>query len=106
MFQCLWSEGNKIFFCTASSKQVSKQLKASPKASFCAFKPDFSETVTAIGSVTFVDDMQGKQRVLDENPVIKGIYKDASNPEFEMFYIDVEEVESFSFAHGPKYVKF
>jgi len=42
-----------------------------------------------------------KTRALDENPPIKGIYNTPENPVFKFFYIDVEEVETFSFAEGP-----
>ena len=54
------------------------------------------------GRVVFVDDIAFKKRALDENPPIKGIYKTADNPIFKIFYIDAEEVETFSFAEGPK----
>ena len=50
----------------------------------------------------FVNDMALKTRALDENPLIKGIYNTSENPIFELFYIDVEEVETFSFTEGPK----
>jgi uncharacterized pyridoxamine 5'-phosphate oxidase family protein len=43
-----------------------------------------------------------KTRALDENPPIKGIYNTPDNPIFKIFYIDVQEVETFSFTEGPK----
>jgi uncharacterized pyridoxamine 5'-phosphate oxidase family protein len=103
MFLYLWNKGNKIYFCTASYKNVSKQIKETPRVSFCAFKPDFSETITVVGNAVFVDDRVGKQRALDENSVIKGIYHEAANPDFELFYIAAERLETFSYAEGTKY---
>jgi len=50
----------------------------------------------------FVEDLALKTRALDENPGIKGIYNSPENPTFKIFYIDAEEIETFSFTEGPK----
>jgi uncharacterized pyridoxamine 5'-phosphate oxidase family protein len=57
------------------------------------------------GKAVFTDDPALKARALDENPGIKGIYKTPDNPVFKIFYIAVEEIETFSFAEGPKSYK-
>jgi uncharacterized pyridoxamine 5'-phosphate oxidase family protein len=46
-----------------------------------------------------------RRNALDENPGRKGIYKTPDNPVFKIFYIAVEEIETFSFAEGPKSYK-
>lgn len=102
VFQYLFADGNKVYFCTSNEKPVYRQIKGNPYVSFCTYPADFSPVLSVNGRAVFVPDMALKARALDENLGIKGIYKSADNPTFELFYIDVEEVETFSFAEGPK----
>lgn len=101
VFQYLFTENNRVFFCTSREKDVYKQLTANPEVSFCSSPPDFAPVVSVSGRAVFVDDQSLKARVLDENPMIKGIYKSPDNPVLAVFYIDVAEVKTFSFADGP-----
>jgi uncharacterized pyridoxamine 5'-phosphate oxidase family protein len=102
VFQYLFSEGNKVYFCTSNQKPVYLQIKANPYVSFCTYPADYAPVVSVNGKALFVNDMELKNRALDENPGIKGIYNTPENPIFELFYIEVEEVETFSFTEGPK----
>jgi uncharacterized pyridoxamine 5'-phosphate oxidase family protein len=102
VFQYLFSDGKKVYFCTNSEKPVYAQLKAHPQVSFCTSPKDFSPVLSVTGKAVFVEDIGLKTRALDENPGIKGIYKTHDNPIFKIFYIDVEEIETFSFTEGPK----
>jgi len=102
VFQYLFADGKKVYFCTNSEKPVYKQLTANPVVSFCTYPADFNPVLSINGKAVFVEDMALKTRALDENPLIKGIYNTPDNPVFKIFYIDVEEVETFSFAEGPK----
>ncbi len=102
VFQYLFSDGNKVYFCTSNEKPVYKQIKESPHISFCTYPADYAPVLSVNGKAVFVDDMALKTRALDENPSIKGLYNTPDNPVFELFYIDTEEVETFSFAEGPK----
>jgi len=102
IFQYLFADGNKVYFCTSSQKPVYAQLKATPHVSFCTYPANFSSVLSVNGKAVFVDDLALKTRALDENPSIKGIYNTPDNPIFELFYIDVKEVETFSFTEGPK----
>ena len=105
VFQYQFSEGNKAYFCTNSQKPVYAQLKANPGVSFCTYPADFNPVLSINGQAVFVDDLALKTRALDENPSIKGIYNTPDNPVFQIFYIDVSEVETFSFAEGSKNYK-
>ena len=105
VFQYLFSDGNKAYFCTASHKPVYKQLQANPNVSFCAYPASFNPVLSINGKAVFVDDMALKARALDENPGIKGIFNTPDNPVLKLFYIDVAEVETFSFTEGPKSYK-
>lgn len=106
VFQYLFSEGRKAFFCTSKEKDVYKQLAANANVSFCSHPADFSPVVSVSGQAVFVDDLAAKARVLDENPMIKSLYKSPDNPVLALFYIDVAEVHTFSFADGPQVYKF
>ncbi len=102
VFQYLFSDGNKVYFCTSNEKPVYQQIKANPDVSFCTYPADFSPVLSVNGKAVFVNDMALKTRALDENPGIKSIYNTPANPVFEIFYIDVAEVETFSFTEGSK----
>ncbi len=102
VFQYLFADGSKVYFCTNNKKPVYDQIKASPYVSFCTYPADFAPVVSVNGKAVFVSDISLKTRALEENPGIKGIYKSPDNPVFELFYIDIEEVETFSFTDGPK----
>ncbi len=102
VFQYLFTDSNKVYFCTSNKKPVYKQIKANPNVSFCTYPANFTPVVSVNGKAVFVNDLSLKTRALDENPGIKGLYNTPDNPAFELFYIDVEEVETFSFTDGPK----
>lgn len=102
VFQYLFAEGTKIYFCTSSGKEVFKQLQANPHASFCSYGEGFSQVVSVSGTTTFLDCPQLKKRALDENPHIANIYKSPENPLFRIFYLKVESVDTFSFSEGTK----
>jgi uncharacterized pyridoxamine 5'-phosphate oxidase family protein len=106
VFQYLFTEGNKVYFCTSNEKAVYRQLQANPYVSFCVHPANFSPVLSVNGKAVFTKDMALKTRGLDENPMIKGIYGGPENPIFELFYIDAEEAVTFSFAEGEKTVKF
>ena len=102
VFQYLFADGNKVYFCTNSEKPVYKQLQENPNVSFCTFPQNFTPVLSVNGKAVFVEDLALKTKALDDNPPIKGIYKTPDNPIFKIFYVDVEEVETFSFAEGPQ----
>jgi len=106
VFQYLFADGNKFYFCTSSEKPVYAQIVANPNVSFCTFPQNFSPVLSVNGKVTFVEELALKARALDENPLIKGIYNTPDNPVFKLFYIDAEEIETFSFTEGAKNYSF
>lgn len=105
VFQYLFADSNKAYFCTSSEKPVYEQLKKDPNVSFCTYAPNYAPVVSLNGRVTFTDDISLKTRALDENPGIKNIYKTPDNEIFKLFYIDVKEIDMFSFKEGPKTIK-
>ena len=106
VFQCLFSEGRRAFFCTGKEKDVYRQLIANAEVAFCGHPADFAEVVSISGKAVFVDDLSLKARILEDNPLIRSIYKSPDNPAFAVFYIDVREARTFSFAEGPRAYQF
>ena len=82
--QYLFEIGGEIYFCTNNTKKMSLQMKENNCISIIAYAPDFSTIARTNGTVTFLNDIDLKVRALAENPGIKSIYKDATNPIFEI----------------------
>ena len=101
-FQFLFADGKKVYFCTENNKAVFRQIKENPNVSFCAHKADFSYVLSICGKATFVNDINLKARTLDEYPALKEMFKTPNNPILELFYVDVEEVDTFDFVNGSK----
>lgn len=100
VFQYLFAVDDKPYFCTGAGKQVFAQLEADPAVSFCTFPVDFTPVVCVSGKAVFTGDRKLKERALEEFPPIRDIYKSADNPAFRLFYIEPDEVETFTFAEG------
>ena len=102
VFQYQFIESNKVYFCTQSHKPVYAQLTKNPNVSFCIYLAAFNPVLSVNGKAVFVEDTALKIRAIEGNPLIKDIYKTPDNPIFKMFYVDVAEVETFSFEDGTK----
>ena len=102
VFQCQFSDGNKLYFCTSSEKPAYAQMIKNQNVSFCTYTQDFAPVLSVDGEAIFVEDLALKQKLLDGNALIKSIYKSQDNPHFKVFYIDVKEIETFSFEEGTK----
>lgn len=105
VFQYLFADEHKVYFCTNGEKKVYAQLMKNAQVSFCTYPRDFSKVLSMSGEAVFVEDPVLKKRALDENPPIKEIFKSPDNPALKLFYIDIKEVETFSFEEGTKTYK-
>jgi len=100
MFQFLFAENEKVFFCTNSEKSVYQQIINNDNVSFCTHGNDYTSSIAISGKAIFIDDKNIKEKVLAENPMIQNIYQSADNPIFKIFYIDVKYIEQFDFVNG------
>lgn len=82
--QYLFDIDGDLYFCTANTKHMFQQMKMHPAVSMIAYAPDFSQIARLNGTVSFLDDIDLKTRALNENPGIKDIYKEPTNPIFEL----------------------
>jgi uncharacterized pyridoxamine 5'-phosphate oxidase family protein len=100
IFLFLFANGNRVYFCTSKEKPVYSQVMANPNVSFCTHTPNYEPVVSISGRAVMTDDIQLKTAAMDGTPKLKKVYGGPDNPMFALFYIDVEEVETFSNADG------
>jgi uncharacterized pyridoxamine 5'-phosphate oxidase family protein len=99
-----FAEGNRVYFETNSLKPVYKQLRRYPYVSYCTYAEEFEPVLSINGKVVFVEDPALKSRLFNENINLKSKYQSPENPNFKVFYIDTEEIETFG-AAGVKIYK-
>jgi uncharacterized pyridoxamine 5'-phosphate oxidase family protein len=90
-----FADENKIYFCTNSGKSLYHWLNACPAVSYCTYADEFEPVLSFNGKVVFVEDMELKARLMENNPRLKQFYTTPDNPVFKVFYIDVENIETF-----------
>lgn len=101
VFQSLWAENNKVYFCTGAQKDVYKQLVSNPNVSFCV-ENKFSPVLSVNGEVFMSDELEYKKRAFEILPMLVNVYQTPTNENFKVFYIDIKEVKTFSYAEGSK----
>lgn len=99
-FQYQFEQEGKLWFCTAKSKDVFKQLQANPSVEICAVQQDMT-WIRITANVTLDDNRAVKERILSEQPLIKGIYGTADNPDFTTFAIAHGEYVIADFSGNP-----
>ncbi len=99
-FQYQFEQDGKFWFCTARDKDVFKQMQANPAVEICAVKPDMT-WLRLTGTMTLADDRAVKQRVLDTQPLIKGIYGSADNPVFASICLEHGDYVIADFSGNP-----
>lgn len=81
-----FEENGKPYFCTSNQKPMYKELEANPNFELTAASAEFV-WLRISAKVEFVDDLDLKQKVLDSNELVKGLYQTKDNPTFEVFTI-------------------
>ena len=76
----------RLWFCTNSTKDVYKDLQADPDLEICVSSPDYA-WLRMSGRAVFQSHMAAKEMCM-QNPIVKGQYGDATNPIFEVFYLE------------------
>jgi uncharacterized pyridoxamine 5'-phosphate oxidase family protein len=102
IFQCLFTDGTKVYFGTSSTKPVYDQLQANQNVAFCTYSENYTPVLSVYGRVMFIEDTALKTRAINEAPIVKAIFETPGNPIFTMFYIDIEQIETFTYAEGAK----
>ena len=77
----------RFYFTTANVKKAYTQLKENPYIEFIVTTKDFV-TVRINGEIKFTNDINEKQMVMDNSPLVKKGYQTSDNPIFEVFYLE------------------
>jgi len=85
-FQFMMEDGGKLYFCTSNKKEVYRELDANPTVCFTGFAAD-TTYVRIWAEAVFVKEPAVREKVIDSSDLVKSIYKSASNPDFEVFFL-------------------
>ncbi|WP_374287983.1 pyridoxamine 5'-phosphate oxidase family protein [Desulfovibrio desulfuricans] len=99
-FQFQFEENGRLWFCTARSKQTFAQLQADPRLEFSCVSPNMV-TLRVKGTANLDDDMRVKQRIIENNGLVRSIYGSAENPDFTVFSVDHGTAFMFDFSGNP-----
>ena len=99
-FQFQFEENGRLWFCTARSKQTFAQLQADPRLEFSCLSPKMV-TLRVKGMANLDDDMRVKQRIIENNGLVRSIYGSAENPDFTVFSVDHGTAFMFDFSGNP-----
>lgn len=75
----------KLWFCTNNQKDVYKDMKNNPNIEICVSSPAYA-WIRLSAEAVFENNIKAKQMCIDI-PMVKGIYGEANNPIFEVFYL-------------------
>ncbi|WP_105616818.1 pyridoxamine 5'-phosphate oxidase family protein [Vallitalea okinawensis] len=76
----------KFYFLTTNNKDFYDQLKEMNEVSYVAQNPD-SHWVRINGEVVFDNDRDLIEKIFENRPYIKELFKTTDNPVLELFYV-------------------
>lgn len=86
-FAFMFEEDGRLFFCTADTKEVYKQLLACPFIEYTKTSEDM-RWLRLSGEIQFDEDIRHKEKCFQTNPMLQDIYKSPANPTFKVFYLE------------------
>lgn len=86
-FQFMLEENEKFYFCTCNKKNVFKEIEKNSYVEFCIMDKNMSWARTS-GKVVVTKDLNMKKKIIENNELVKEIYKSYDNPSFEIFYLE------------------
>lgn len=99
-FQFMLEEKGKLYFCTSNQKEVFSEIEKNPYVEICSSNPSFA-WIRLSGKVVFSNDLNIKEKVLNASELVKSIYKEASNPIFEVFSLEDGKAVIADFSGNP-----
>lgn len=99
-FQYMLEHDGAIYFCTANTKEVYKQLRKNSEIEYSSMSPQF-QWIRISGIAEFENNIEVKEKILAKNELVKSIYKSADNPVFEVFYIKEGKAVIADFSGNP-----
>lgn len=89
----------RLWFCTNSQKNVYKELQTNPYTELTVSSPAYA-WIRLNGKAVFADSMAAKEMCI-ANPIVKNQYGEASNPIFEVFYLEDAHAVIADFSGNP-----
>ena len=97
---CSRADG-KLWFCTNNTKDVYKDMQENPEVEISVSSPEYA-WIRLHGKAVFENNMAAKEMCI-QNPIVKGQYGEATNPIFEVFYLDNAHGVIADFSGNPPY---
>lgn len=96
-FAFMFEEDGRYYFCTANTKEVYRQLVASPFIEFTRTTEDM-RWLRISGEIRFDEDIRHKEKCFAYYPMLKDIYQTPDNPVFTVFYLEhgIASIDGFS----------
>ena len=98
-FMFCFEQENKLWFCTNSTKDVYKDMKSNPFVEISVSSPTYA-WIRLNGKAVFENNRAVKEACMN-NPIVKGQYKNADNPIFEVFYLENTKAVIADFSGNP-----
>lgn len=98
-FMFCFEKDNRLWFCTNNTKNVYKEIQAQPEIEFCVSSPEYA-WIRLNGKAIFENNMEVKEGCM-LNPIVKGQYESATNPIFEVFYLEDAKAVIADFSGNP-----
>ena len=99
-FRFMVEEEGKLYFCTNNQKEVYAEMSKQPYVEICTSSPSFA-WIRLSGKVIFSNDLSIKEKVIESSGLVKSIYETATNPIFEVFYLENGKAVIADFSGNP-----
>lgn len=99
-FQYMLEDGGRLYFCTANTKDVYRELQKNPHVELTVSSATFA-WIRLSGKAVFSTDMTIKDKIIEVSPLVKSIYQTGSNPIFEVFYLSEAKAAIADFSGNP-----
>ncbi len=86
-FAFMFAENGRFYFCTASNKDVYRQLTECPFIEFTKLTDDM-RWLRISGEIRFDEDIRYKEKCFANYPMLKDIYQTPANPLLKVFYLE------------------
>lgn len=84
----LWVKEDGVYFTTAASKNLYKQLQINPKVELCFVTLQPIKHLRVMGTAEFVEDPVLRNKALEERPFLKALgMTTANDPNFILFRV-------------------
>lgn len=98
-FMFCFEKYGKLWFCTNNTKDVYKDMKKNPYIEISVSSPKYA-WIRLNGKAVFENNMAVKEGCM-KNSIVKGQYKTADNPIFEVFYLADAKAVIADFSGNP-----